>query len=107
MGVERTLVTIRGLQEGNIRITECVFLTDSQITLDWIKAPPGKNDSGPFVVNRITAIRSAAAELEERQVPTKFGHVRSEENPADIGTRGADKGSIDQSDWFGGTAIYA
>uniref|UniRef100_A0A8R1EES2 Uncharacterized protein n=1 Tax=Caenorhabditis japonica TaxID=281687 RepID=A0A8R1EES2_CAEJA len=52
-----------------------------------------------FVANRLHAIRVTSAEMEEHTT-VQFGHVRTKENPADIGTRGCDKHAFSDSIWW-------
>lgn len=55
------------------------FWTDSTITLRWVTQSPHKWK--PFVATRATKIQEATMD-------GKWGHVRSEQNPADLATRG-------------------
>jgi len=53
--------------------------TDSMIVLGWIKGEPNRFKT--FVANRISAIK-------ENLPSTTWHHIRSQENPADIASRG-------------------
>lgn len=53
--------------------------SDSTITLAWIKDSPHKRAT--YVANRVSEIQSLTS-------PTNWHHVKSQENPADLATRG-------------------
>lgn len=68
--------------------------TDSTITLAWIKAEPGRWKT--FVANRVSEIQSLSNINE-------WYHVKSEENPADMLSRGINPKSINESElWWQG-----
>jgi hypothetical protein len=73
-------------------IEEIFFWVDSQIVLSWISS----TDPHPvFVSNRLIEIR--------KQREANFRYVRSEQNPADYGTRGATALQLQNSSlWFSG-----
>lgn len=56
------------------------YFTDSMIVLAWLARPPSKWT--PYVATRVKAIQSLTN-------PTEWNHVKSEDNPADLASRGA------------------
>ena len=72
-----------------------VLYSDSVIALSWIKADPARWH--PFVSNRVSQIQSMLP-------TTEFIHVPSEENPADLCSRGllATQLVAQQTFWFQG-----
>ena len=67
------------LSESKHTLNISVLYSDSTIALSWIKADPAQLYT--FVSNRVTQIQS-------RLPTTEFIHVPSEENPADLCSRG-------------------
>ena len=65
--------------------------TDSQICLHWIRE--AKNP-GVFVVNRLSEIRASPN--------TTFSYVPTEQNPADLASRGLDLEQRDWKTWWNG-----
>ena len=64
------------------------IFSDSQISLQWV-LHGGKKNKSIFVKNRIQDIRRMISSLkEEHLLQPEFHFVRSEENPADLLTRG-------------------
>lgn len=74
--------------------TPCVCWSDSMIALGWLRGRPER--WGVFVRNRVTQIQELTA-------PENWRHCRSEDNPADLLTRGvfADQ-LVTSALWFGG-----
>lgn len=67
---------------------------DSKVALCWIKSPPTKWK--PFVRNRVNAIQSMIP-------PGRWNYVRTDENPADLVSRGCDYLTLHSSTlWFKG-----
>ena len=65
---------------SNYQFTYDLFLwTDSSVVLGWLQRPP--NTLKTFVANRVTEIISIAS-------TNHWKHVRTEENPAGLRTRG-------------------
>lgn len=82
------------LQFDNLDQEEPVFFTDSTIVLAWINTSAHKLKV--FVANRVSKINELTA-------PLSWRHVISEENPADIGSRGAHPSSLLKNDlWWSG-----
>lgn len=70
--------------------------TDSMITLAWIKASPDKWKN--FVANRV-------AEIQQQIGNQCWHHVKSEDNPADLVSRGLDPSKLQtHSLWWNGPA---
>ncbi|OXA42254.1 uncharacterized protein LOC110859464 [Folsomia candida] len=68
--------------------------TDSSVTLSWIKSHPSRWKT--FVANRLTKIQALVP-------PERWGHVRSEDNPADCASRGISSSKlINHSLWWKG-----
>ena len=77
-------------RELDIPIIRSTFLTDSQITLAYIK-----NDSKQckvFVANRVTTIMQHTS-------PDQWDHIRGNINPADVLSRVCDAGKVPEI-WF-------
>ncbi|CAO4379232.1 unnamed protein product [Caenorhabditis nigoni] len=103
MGTDKALMAVKALQEGGIEVDQVVILTDSTIALDWLKSKPGREKSGGvFIDNRIKAIIEAAGQIEERGVRVQFGHIMTDQNPADLGTRGCIKEDFEGTKWWNG-----
>ncbi|EGT53729.1 hypothetical protein CAEBREN_31877 [Caenorhabditis brenneri] len=102
MGTTKTLGIYKALKVDNIAVDEVIILTDSSIALDWLKSIPLKKNTGVLVTRRLESIRLATSELEDEGIQVQFGHVRSEQNPADLGTRGCDKTTFDNCMWWKG-----
>lgn len=75
-------------------ITSVFYWSDSMIVLSWMKKE--SRDLKTFVANRVVIIQ----ELTEIN---QWHHIPSEQNPADVISRGLDPEKIQQSDlwWFG------
>lgn len=63
----------------NIPIDNEYYWTDSKIVLCWINSPPNK--WATFVANRVASIQELSSSVD-------WHHVKSEDNPADIISRG-------------------
>ncbi|EFO96401.1 hypothetical protein CRE_14524 [Caenorhabditis remanei] len=105
MGTQRMLSVVQCLQKGDIGVSEAIILTDSEIALSWIKSTPGKKEVGVLITNRLESIRLASQEIAETGVKVRFGHIRSEDNPADLGTRGITKDEFPSSFWWTGPSF--
>ena len=81
-------------QQLNISIEGIHLWTDSQCVLKWIDS---EKDLSVFVANRVKEIKSEGNII--------FGYVRSEENPANIASRGTTFQNLSQDRlwWFGPT----
>ncbi|XP_043264211.1 uncharacterized protein LOC122404341, partial [Colletes gigas] len=78
----------------DLKIHRTVFWTDSTITLHWIRTEPTALKT--FVANRV-------AEIQETTVTSNWRHVPSEDNPADIISRGQlPRDFMEQSIWQDG-----
>ncbi|VDL78098.1 unnamed protein product [Nippostrongylus brasiliensis] len=76
-------------------IHQILLFSDSEIALAWIKTPPSCKTAGVLVTNRLREIRTIIRDLQDRGVNCLFGHITTNENPADYGTRGCNITSND------------
>ncbi|XP_070144885.1 uncharacterized protein [Drosophila kikkawai] len=75
---------------------EIFYWTDSTIVLAWLGKPAFTWTT--FVANRV-------AKIEQRTNESKWGHVRSEDNPADLASRGVSPQELkDSTLWWHGPA---
>uniref|UniRef100_A0A8R1E6H6 Uncharacterized protein n=1 Tax=Caenorhabditis japonica TaxID=281687 RepID=A0A8R1E6H6_CAEJA len=102
MGTVNTLKTIQSLQIGNINITESHIFTDSTIALSWVKGATDKKVVGMLVANRLKSIYNTVDQITDLGIPVRFGHVASEDNPADLGTRSCNRDLTDNTLLFNG-----
>ena len=89
------LIDVRALKfvlgELHMKVTHNFVLTDSLCVLHWLQT---KKLLSVFVTNRLKEIRS----LEK----VTFKHVSSEDNPADLATRGKSPIELSSSIWWNG-----
>lgn len=80
----------------NLDEIDTTYWCDSMITLCWIRGQPARWNT--FVANRV-------AEIQESSQPEHWKHVRSEDNAADVLSRGARVSQLLRSDlwWHGPT----
>ena len=69
------------------------FYTDSRVVLGYIANEARKFHV--FVANRVERIRESSS-------TDQWRHIRSEDNPADLASRGADTATLADSNWFRG-----
>ncbi|VDL83949.1 unnamed protein product [Nippostrongylus brasiliensis] len=82
-------------------IDQVLILSDSEIALGWTAAP-NYLQATPFVRNRVVEIRKVITHLQAQHCRVQFGHISTQENLADLATRGIDKiGFIDHPWWQG------
>lgn len=82
---------LKALNLGSDKIT---YWSDSTVVLAWIKAEPARWTT--FVANRVTKIQEATGQGE-------WKHVNTDDNPADLISRGARANSLaDSSLWWEG-----
>ena len=74
--------------ELRLQLTSTIVFTDSMCVLHWLQS---QKPLSVFVTNRLKEIKS----LEE----TIFKHVSSEDNPADLATRGKYPKELTSSIW--------
>jgi hypothetical protein len=78
----------------NTTFDQCVYWTDSTIVLSWLQLQPSSLKT--FVANRVSQIQSLTD-------PKEWCHVPSEQNPADIFSRGRTPHQLNQSSlWWQG-----
>lgn len=81
-------------QSLNVSFSEEFYWCDSTITLHWINAPPNKWTT--FVANRVAQVQNLVD-------TKKFRHVGSQDNPADLVSRGINPADLLTSKlWFNG-----
>lgn len=89
-----TLLMKRVQEAMTIKFANRYYWCDSTIVLSWLNAEPTKWKT--FVANRVTIIQ-------ENSLVREWNHVRSELNPADIVSRGANPESLIKSQlWWHG-----
>ena len=81
------------LNEHDVRIDKIFHWTDSSTVLQWLQAAHKKQQV--FLANR-------AAEILENSSMDQWRHVKSVENPADIGTRGMSIEGLKEYVWLNG-----
>ncbi|XP_064635803.1 uncharacterized protein LOC135492984 [Lineus longissimus] len=84
--------TLRKIYAKDYPAIEITYTTDSEIALYWLKS--GKKLK-PFVQNRVNIIR-------EKSNPNSWYHVATDENSADILSRGATHEELQRSSWITG-----
>ncbi|XGW22651.1 hypothetical protein V3C99_005119 [Haemonchus contortus] len=82
-----------------IKLNEINLLSDSEIALSWIKS---SRKLPLFVENQKQHILKIKDGLESAGINVNFFHVRTADNPADAGTRGADASLIVDLPWVRG-----
>ncbi|RCN35100.1 hypothetical protein ANCCAN_19047 [Ancylostoma caninum] len=87
-----------------LNIQRVYLFADSKITLSWIRSKPQK-ETGIFVFNRSFEISGIAEHLSGQKCVMKFGHITSEHNPADCGTRGLNKNDLQEHFWWQGPSF--
>ncbi|CAG2233036.1 unnamed protein product [Mytilus edulis] len=90
LGVEIAQIAVDHLQ---INIDNIKYFSDSRVVLGYINNE--KRRFFVYVANRVARIRSYSE-------PTQWLYVRSEKNPADIGTRGIHPADLQNSLWLHG-----
>jgi hypothetical protein len=84
------------LKAFNITFTKVILWSDSTITLQWIRAHPHRLKT--YVANRVASIQEITSSMEWR-------HIRSQDNPADLVSRGAFPSElVNNSMWLYGPA---
>ncbi|XP_072398107.1 uncharacterized protein [Diabrotica undecimpunctata] len=77
-----------------VNFSRCIFWSDSTIVLGWLKSPPNKFKT--FVSNRVSEIQDSTSS-------DCWKHVSSNQNPADIISRGSTPSSLLNNNlwWYG------
>ena len=84
------------LKEIELTIDEVVYYTDSKVVLGYIN-----NESKRFyvyVANRVQLIRNLSE-------PHQWRYIQTDENPADLATRGIDASKLADSVWLNGPEV--
>ncbi|XP_051166519.1 uncharacterized protein LOC127284864 [Leptopilina boulardi] len=77
-----------------VKIKDSWFWSDSMVALSWIKADPSRWHI--FVGNRVT-------EIQQWTSPEQWNHVRTDQNPADLISRGMELDDLERSSlWWNG-----
>ncbi|KAK5986599.1 Pao retrotransposon peptidase [Trichostrongylus colubriformis] len=84
-----------------VSITILIILSNSEIVLNLIRAN-ARPSIGPFIENRVHKIRNIVAHLGKKRSKVVFGHIPSQNNPADCATRGLDKTLLSDHFWWKG-----
>ncbi|VDL73336.1 unnamed protein product [Nippostrongylus brasiliensis] len=87
-------------------IDQVLILSDSEIAIGWTVAQDYL-DSTPFVRNRVAEIRRVITHLESEHCQVHLGHISTEENVADLATRGIDKSGFQSHPWWNGPAFLS
>uniref|UniRef100_A0A7I4YK99 Integrase catalytic domain-containing protein n=1 Tax=Haemonchus contortus TaxID=6289 RepID=A0A7I4YK99_HAECO len=95
----RMAQTIYNALTDKLTISSVAIFTDSEIVLNWLATYPIKRDVGRFVTNRIVEIRAIVNHID---CLTRFGHVTTNENPADSATRGLSAKEMETHLWWEG-----
>ena len=83
--------------------TRLDVFSDSTIALSWILT---KEQKKQWVNNRVTSVHKIEAELRAIDIDVSFHHVASEQNPADLATRGMSSTELTESRmWFYGPEL--
>ncbi|TKR73197.1 hypothetical protein L596_020535 [Steinernema carpocapsae] len=96
--LEQTLMDL----QDKIIPRRCALMTDSEITLGWIRQPEAPNKQGTFVENRWRIIRAIQAKMNQNLLQLWTGYVRTDVNPADCATRGLTKKELVDHPWWTG-----
>jgi hypothetical protein len=90
------LIGVRSMEfvakELDLDISHKILWSDSQIALHWVKS---NKKQDVFVENRVAEIRDLGKN-------TTFKYVVTNENPADLATRGISFAQLEESNWFYG-----
>uniref|UniRef100_A0A7I4Y6G6 Integrase catalytic domain-containing protein n=1 Tax=Haemonchus contortus TaxID=6289 RepID=A0A7I4Y6G6_HAECO len=95
----RMAQTIHNALTDQLTISSVAIFTDSEIVLNWLATYPIKRDVGRFVTNRIVEIRAIVSYID---CLTRFGHVTTNENPADSATRDLSAKEMEIHLWWEG-----
>ncbi|CAJ0602779.1 unnamed protein product [Cylicocyclus nassatus] len=88
-----------------IQIDEIIFLTDSEIVLGWIKSHSKRSTAGVLVKNRLKELKNIVKDVEKQKTSCLFGHVSTQDNLADCGTRGLMPNTLKNHLWWGGAEL--
>ena len=90
----RLLTSVHKALDPSLKITKCVCWLDSEIALWWITKTD--KEFKPFVQNRVVEIRKLTT-------PDVWRHVSTDQNPADIASRGCKASRLkDNKTWWEG-----
>ncbi|EFO84395.1 hypothetical protein CRE_19915 [Caenorhabditis remanei] len=89
--------------ELHIKIKDVNIFSDSTCCLYWILSKVSNNLGSVWVANRVKKIHQNAQVLREEGIPITFRYVPTDENPADIASRGCSIQELKESDlWHKG-----
>ncbi|CAI5444496.1 unnamed protein product [Caenorhabditis angaria] len=88
------------IDQIDLKIKKCTIHSDSMIALCWINNNEKKQ---VYVENRCKEIKKIIRKLEKKGMKCELRHVRTEDNPADLITRGVETAEeLKRSIWFYG-----
>ncbi|XGW15867.1 hypothetical protein V3C99_001375 [Haemonchus contortus] len=94
-----TLSTYEELKKTT-KIKAVYILTDSEITLGWLKTVGETKIAGVLVANRVKEIKRIAEKLQTDGTKVYFGYVNTKWNPADCATRGLSAEQLMNHFWW-------
>ncbi|TKR73920.1 hypothetical protein L596_021165 [Steinernema carpocapsae] len=101
----RMSLTVGDELRSKCEIERVILFTDSEIALQWIKAPEPPEGAGTMVVNRWNEIRRIEAEWTSRKAPPEVGYIHTDLNPADCASRGISRAELDEHIWWNGPSF--
>lgn len=95
LGAEMAVVVARDTARAlGLSFSGCAFFTDSMVVLNWLRAP--NRDMSHYITRKVAQIREAVSASAWQFVPT-------DQNPADLLSRGCKLTELFRSDlWWGG-----
>ncbi|KAK5985525.1 Pao retrotransposon peptidase [Trichostrongylus colubriformis] len=87
-----------------VDIKNVLIMSDTEISLSWIKATKVEKLHGVLIKNRVAEIRRIVAEI---STTVRFGYVKTSDNPADCGTRGVMKSELNGHMWWHGPSFIS
>ena len=88
------------ITEGDLKFKKIWLCSDATIALSWVK---NNRKDQIFIQNRTAEIRKNAREIQEQYCPIQLAHVSTEDNPADLSTKGYyTKIELDNTIWYRG-----
>ncbi|KIH55847.1 Pao retrotransposon peptidase [Ancylostoma duodenale] len=104
IGARLTLNTFLSLK-SSVAIKKIIFLTDSEIVLNWLQSFSSRLKTGPYVKNRVREVHNIVVTLKEMELDVQFGYIDTKWNIADIGTRGASSKDLSTHAWWTGYTL--
>ncbi|EFO94304.1 hypothetical protein CRE_17711, partial [Caenorhabditis remanei] len=102
IGMRHSQSLIKELSDED-KPTKLDVFSDSTIALSWILT---KEQTKQWVHNRVNSVHTIEAELKSMDIEVSFHHVATDQNPADLATRGLSSTELKASKlWFTGPAL--